>query len=129
MSPTEGQIGGGGGYGLAQWTQGDHGPLDSWNDLVAYAGSLKTATTFRFQVYYIWAELTAASQRPYLPNASDIPVFLSDRNSSIAKATQDFEMTIEGSGEPQMANRVCYAKSVYKSQGTSFQASCASAST
>jgi RHS repeat-associated protein len=123
LSPTFSQFGGPG-YGLAQWTRGDNGVYDSWNDLVNCAGSVTKAKTFRFQVAYIWDELSDSSLRYYVPNVSKISAFLSVQDSSIEDATSDFEAAIEGAGAVKIWVRKCYADSVYESQGQSFQASC-----
>lgn len=57
-----------------------------------------------------------------IPSASEIPDFLADQHSSLTEATEDCEAAIEGLGVVKMWTRTCYADSVYKSYGQSFQA-------
>jgi len=121
LDPTQGQIGGGGGYGLLQWGTQAGG---SWGEVVKTAGSVARAQTFDFQVYFIWAELSQPPLLPWVANATQVPVFRADRHSSIDKATTDFDNALEGAGQADIFKRYCYAQSVYDSHGTAFIPAC-----
>lgn len=80
--------------------------------------------TFNFQVYFLASEMVDPAWRFIAHKPAAIPVFLADRHASLKKATSDFNDAIEGAGTANERSRLCYATSVYKSRGRSFQEDC-----
>ena len=96
LNPTQNQVGGGGGYGLIQWTDPSRKAA-----LYKFAGT--NNPSLQQQLDFTWREMITTHKGAINAIA---------RSRTAAEAAQAFESTMEAAGKPQMQNRVAFANGV-----------------
>jgi len=104
VQPNQSQIGGGGGYGVVQWTPPT--ALQAW----AKANN-RDVTSLSTQLDFLWYQLNSTEKGA---------LAMLQQSTDASSAAQAFEQGFERAGIPAMANRIKYAQNVLASKGASY---------
>lgn len=103
--------------GIIQWTDNSDSSaktaLENWCRRHG-----KKVTSLDAQLEYLWTASSSAHTAHGMKNNSTLINGLKNAKS-IEAATELFEQEVEAAGDPEMANRVSYAKQVYRMMGGS----------
>jgi hypothetical protein len=104
VNPTISQIGGGGGFGIVQWTPPT--ALQAWAKQ-----NNRDVNSLSTQLDFLWYQMNSTEKGALVAVQA---------STDAASAAQAFEQQFERAGIPAMQNRINYAQKVLSSKGASY---------